>query len=659
MGLPLALRHTTAIALSFSLALAGCGGGDSGSGNTFTPAPTPTAASRFFSDPAQEALSVAEVQQIVAQAVGEARALNYPAIVAVVDRVGNVLAVFRMNGAATRMLTSRRTATGEISPREVDAQGLEVEATMGAISKAVTAAYLSSSGNAFSTRTASMIVQEHFPPAPNTPGLESGPLFGVQFSSLPCSDLAARFSAGNTGAAAFIGPKRAPLGLAADPGGLPLYKNGVVVGGIGVMADGDYGFDPNVTDVDGDPEEFMALAGIEGFAPADDIRADRITVDGSTLRFADARVEGLHALQTSFAAISGSVGTLIPVRGYYDGTGVVAGTPYGTERSGIRRATSAEFSLADAYVLSNGSGANRYPVKAATDGGTTSQPLTAAEVRAVLEEAFTIMTRARAQIRRPLDSRAQVSISVVDTFGEVLGLVRGPDAPIFGIDVSLQKARTAAFFSNSVAAQQLNDDTDAEIPAFVQRARDFFGDPTALTGKIAFGDRSGGNISRPFYPDGEVGRPNGPLSRPITDFSPFATGLQIALVKANLLQHAVFVEGRLNARDVVQTCTAIPDTPTGKKRLANGIQIFPGSVPIYRGNQLVGAIGISGDGIDQDDMISFLGAHNGGLKVGGIGNAPKAIRADTLTPAGVRLRYVNCPFAPFLDTSEQNACEGK
>ncbi len=126
-----------------------------------------------------------------------------------------------------------------------------------------------------------------------------------------------------------------------------------------------------------------------------------------------------------------------------------------------------------------------------------------------------------------------------------------------------------------------------------------------------------------------------------------------------MLQHAVFVEGRLNARDVVQTCTAVPDTPTGKKRLANGIQIFPGSVPIYRGNQLVGAIGISGDGIDQDDMISFLGAHNGGLKVGGIGNAPKAIRADTLTPAGVRLRYVNCPFAPFLDTSEQNACEGK
>ncbi|OZA66713.1 MAG: hypothetical protein B7X78_04520, partial [Sphingomonadales bacterium 39-62-4] len=221
MHLPLALRQTTAFALSLSLVLAGCGGGDSGSGDTFTPTPTPTASSRFFADPAQESLSVNEVQQIIAQAVGEAQARNKPAIISVVDRVGNVLAVFRMNGAPTRMVTSRRTATGRIANPGIDAQGLEVEATMGAISKAITGAYLSSSGNAFTTRTASMIVQEHFPPAPNTPGLESGPLFGVQFSQLPCSYLITRFVTGNAGAGAFIGPKRSPLGLAADPGGLP------------------------------------------------------------------------------------------------------------------------------------------------------------------------------------------------------------------------------------------------------------------------------------------------------------------------------------------------------------------------------------------------------------------------------------------------------
>ncbi|MFY7837908.1 MAG: heme-binding protein [Novosphingobium sp.] len=658
MHLPLALRQTTAIALSLSLTLAGCGGGDSGSGDTFTPTPTPTASSRFFADPAQEALTASEVQQIVAQAVGEAQARSKPAIISVVDRVGNVLAVFRMNGAPSRMLTSRRTATGRIANPGIDAQGLDVEATMGAISKAITAAYLSSSGNAFTTRTASEIVQEHFPPAPNTPGLESGPLFGVQFSQLPCSDLNTRFITGNAGSGAFIGPKRSPLGLAADAGGLPLYKNGVVVGGIGVMADGDYGYDPDVSNVDEDAEEYIALAGIQSFAPADDIRGDRITADGTTLRFADAQPAKLSALQTSFSAINNVRGTLIPVNGYFDGTAVLAGTAYGTERSGIRRVSASEFSLADAYLLTDGAGNPRFPIKAGTDGADVGQALSAAEVRTVMEEAFTVMTRARAQIRRPLDSRAQVTISIVDTYGEVLGQVRSPDAPIFGTDVSLQKARTAAFFSNPVAAQQLLATPGADV--FVQRVRDFLGDQTALTGGKAFADRSGGNLSRPYFPDGELGRPPGPLSRPIDDFSPFATGLQIALVAGNVVQHAGFVQGA--GSDTPQTCSTVPNTPTGKKRLANGIQIFPGSVPIYRGNRLVGAIGVSGDGIDQDDMIAFLGVHNGGAKAGGIGNAPKDMRADTIVVAvgsGVRLRYVNCPFAPFLDTSEQNVCEGK
>lgn len=399
------LRGATGAGASLALLLSGCGGGESGSGDTFTPAPAPTAPSRFFADPAQEALSAAEVQQIVAQAVGEAQARSKPAIISVVDRVGNVLAVFRMNGAPSRMLTSRRTATGRIASPGIDAQSLDVEATMGAIAKAITAAYLSSSGNAFSTRTASMIVQQHFPPAPNTPGLESGPLFGVQFSQLPCSDLNTRFVSGNAGSAAFIGPKRSPLGLAADPGGLPLYKNGVVVGGIGVMADGDYGFDPDVSDFDQDDEEYIALAGMQGFAPAESIRADRITADGTTLRFADADAGRLAPLQTSFAAINNLRGTLVPVRGYYDGNAVIAGTAYGTERSGIRRATSAEFALADAYVLTDGSGIARYPLRAGTDGAAVGQALSLAEVRAVLEEAFTVMTRARRSAARSTAAR--------------------------------------------------------------------------------------------------------------------------------------------------------------------------------------------------------------------------------------------------------------
>jgi len=73
---------------------------------------------------------------------------------------------------------------------------------------------------------------------------------------------------------------------------------------------------------------------------------------------------------------------------------------------------------------------------------------------------------------------------------------------------------------------------------------------------------------------------------------------------------------------------------------------------------LVGAIGVSGDGVDQDDMISYLGLENAGRRLAtGIGNAPRAIRADTLAPMGTRIRYVQCPQSPFIDSNEQNVCD--
>ena len=83
-------------------------------------------------------------------------------------------------------------------------------------------------------------------------------------------------------------------------------------------------------------------------------------------------------------------------------------------------------------------------------------------------------------------------------------------------------------------------------------------------------------------------------------------------------------------------------------------------MPIYRAGKLVGGIGVSGDGIDQDDMVAFLGLANASARVG-VGNADPAIRADQLLvgpPPAQRLRFVNCPFAPFLDTSDQNVCQG-
>ena len=105
--------------------------------------------------------------------------------------------------------------------------------------------------------------------------------------------------------------------------------------------------------------------------------------------------------------------------------------------------------------------------------------------------------------------------------------------------------------------------------------------------------------------------------------------------------------------------------PIAPGRLANGIQIFPGSVPIYKSGVLVGALGISGDGVDQDDMVAFLGVNNASVALRGrIKNAPKGQRADRvrITQGGsqaLRLRYVQCPVAPFIGSDVQTPCKGK
>lgn len=621
------------------------GGGSGSSGGTASPVYDPVAAA---------SLSVSDVQTVVARAAAQASVDAHPAVIAVVDRVGNVLAVFRMIGSPGTALTSPAP-----NGTNIDAQGLNVPSEAAAIAKAITGAYLSSGGNAFSSRTASMIVQQHFPPGPTTAGLESGPLFGVQFSQLPCSDLATRF--GSIGPAAMIGPKRSPLGLSADPGGFPLYKDGVLVGGVGVMADGRYGSDPNVLDIDSDVDERIALAGTIGFEAPQAIRANQIYVDGTQLRYSDTDYGALDLVSgASYATTSPALGQLVALPGYTSAV-IRAGSSYGSEASGVRKANSAEFANPDAYVLSDGLGANRYPMRGGTDAGDVASPLTAGEVKAILGEAFEVMSKVRAQIRQPLDSRAQVSIALVDTRGQVLGLLRSPDAPVFGIDVSLQKARTAAFLSHAKAGSDLLADPSADVRSFVGAARGFLSDSTALTGSYAFTDRAGGLLSRPFFPDGEDGRPNGPFSRPITQFNPFSTGLQSALVIGNLGQHLAYVSGA-SASDTAQRCTFLPDAGGGNNRIENGIQIFPGSVPVFRGDVLVGAIGVSGDGIDQDDMIGFLGVNNAGVALGGIGNAPLARRADNIQVniggSLVRLRYVNCPFAPFVGTSQQNVCQG-
>ncbi len=551
---------------------------------------------------AQEVLTENDVRQILGRAVAEAQARNSPATIAVVDRSGNALGLYQMSGTQQQVTVT----SGKATVQGMGLDGATVPATFAALSKAVTGNYLSSGGNSFSTRVASQIVQEHFNPGEfNQP---AGPLFGVQFSQLGCSDLISKTER--------QGPKLSPLGLSADPGGFPLYKNGQVVGGIGVIADGLYSVDTSISDIDSDVDELIALSGTRGFdAP---IALRQVSLDGKIVRFSDAKISDLRS--NAVAPLSG--GSLIG--------GIGRGVPFGTPQSGF--VATDEFGV-PAVVLGQ-----RFTPRAGTDQGA----LTANEVRVLISNALRIAYRSRAQIRNPADSGARVTVSIVDSNGVILGIARTTDAPIFGTDVSLQKARTAAFFSRPDAGQIL---INSGLHHYVNTARAFIG-PTALADGIAFSDRAGGNLARPFYPDGIDTNPNGPFSKPIANWSPFNVGLQLDLVFNAIV-------GLLSNAPPSNNCTGIPNLP-------NGIQIFPGSVPIYRGRQLIGGIGVSGDGVDQDDMISFLGLHNAGLELGGaINNADPAIRADTLSPQGIRLRYINCPQAPFIDSTEAFPCNGK
>jgi uncharacterized protein GlcG (DUF336 family) len=323
-------------------------------------------------------LQASQVERIIAQAVAEARAHGLEATVAVVDRVGNVLGVFQTKGAIGSRVAIRsgRFERGRppVPPNPTisgleELQGLDpavlVPATFAAIAKAITAAYLSSEGNAFSTRTANQIVQEFF--NPGEIGQPGGPLFGVQFSQLPCGDLVQP----QEGATPRIGPRRSPLGLSGDPGGLPLYLNGTPVGGIGVMADGIYGLDLEILDVDSNVDELIALAGTFGFQAPEDRQADRITVIGLSLRFADVDFGNLLTKPLDappFAAITGGVeGRLANVADFFiRADGIQNGVAFAQPASGIEPADSVDPNLfpgVDAFVLTDGASVNRFPPK--------------------------------------------------------------------------------------------------------------------------------------------------------------------------------------------------------------------------------------------------------------------------------------------------------
>ncbi len=678
-----------------STILVACSGGGpavTSVGSSASPAGTDCVGSCATAD---SFLTVPDVQQILSQGVTEASARGANATIAVVDRVGNVLAVYRMGAAASHPVSIGTAFDAAGNPTlHSGLEGIQLPFPgalstiniddQAAIAKAITGAYLSSEGNAFSSRTASQIVQEHFNPGVSNQA--SGPLFGVQFSQLACSDFIRRSS----GTAVVPGPQPSPLGLSADPGGFPLYKNGTVVGGVGVLADGVYSLDKNIKDVVVGSDEAIALAATYNFAAPVDRRADHITAGGVTLRFSDVTIGDLKTSPSSAPAFASlAAGSLVAVQGYSDGT-VHAGTAFGQPASGIRSDNNVSFPGQDAFVFVDAANLPRFPAQAAIPAGTdVVAALTQAEVQQLLQSALGVANQTRAQIRIPVGLTAAVTISVVDTRGTVLGMVRTRDAPVFGADVSLQKARSAVFLSSSAAAGYLQSLPDAKylgvtttgpvltavgLGQYVTATQTFLADPNSLTnGAIAYSDRAIGNLARPLFPDGIDGSPNGPLSKPPGQWSIFSTGLQLDLSVNAILQHVLFIAGVLPndvstpagssgcaGVDLSLGAAGLSATPGAPQlKLANGLQIFPGSVPIYRGTTLVGGIGVSGDGVDQDDMVAFLGLQRASVLLNGsIQEAPTSMRADNLTPLNTRLRYVQCPQSPFVNSNQENECDG-
>lgn len=528
-------------------------------------------------------MELADVRQVLAQAVKHAQDVSPTEnrVVAITDREGHVLAVWDVNGAAAPNPTPAIVAD--------------------AVSKAGAAAFLSSNQHAFTSRTAAFIVQNHFPPAvANRP---NGPLIGVNFSNMAFSDTN-KFKAPSAAGAFPLPPvpgindltsatpadvfRSVPFtslltlpAAVSSPGGVPLFKNGVLVGGVGVVgfadapvADSNIFFQANLN-------ERIALGGQTGFRPAPVFGGNHVAIDGVRLAYVVDTASNVSVADPAiFLAANGQAVSFLDIDGIAASAddGAVDYSP---------KASPPAVVYPNPFGLIGPSGVPgqlRTAIRAdplpGPIGGVAR--LTATEVETILKHAAERSQITRAGIRLPRGQITQVWISVINNPAApgvepiVLGTYRTPDATLFSWDVAVQKARTALFYSRGLER----------------------GVPRALS------SRAVGFLSQDIYPPGIGTNPAGPLF-----------GFQAAFS---------LIGGM------------VPATPINLN-VPNGITIFPGGFPLYRNGVLVGAIGVSGDGIEQDDIVAASGARDF--------LPPQESRADNFAYENARLPYAKFPRA--------------
>lgn len=469
-----------------------------------------------------EGLTALDVALVVEQA---ARSVSNDISIAVVDRVGNILGVFRRGGTPDN---------DEI-----------------AVSLARTGAFFSHDQGPLSSELVRFLSRENFPEAvQDTPAAD---LFGIELTNRGCpltgGPLTFPYLPGQavppSTNIAGTGPG---VGITTRPGGFPLYKQNRMVGGVGVFGAGDA------------IDEFAGLTGTTGFTLA-------APSPGKIL---------LEGIELPFLTFDGSrpQGSRPPgtVPGDFPGTGAFrAGIP-GIVIAGTRASPIVAPPFApEGYLI----------------GPNPGSLLSVTEVDSIVQAAITSANRTRAAIRLPPGQRTRMCIAVAEGVGNanvskgaLLALFRMPDATIFSLDVAASKARNVIYFS-----------------AFDRDPNDL---PLVAPG-IAVTNRTIGFGAQTMYPSGIK----------VSDPGPFRS---------------------LFLFDQANPCTqGVDPNNTFPDANKSGIVFFPGSTALYKGGTIVAGLGVSGDGVAQDDVVTDAGAQPY-LPV-------EAQRADTLIVRGVRLPY--------------------